>query len=377
MLYVTCKIKEKIVSFLVDTGSRLTIVPLDFAVEILPSSLRLIAANGSQIRNFGYSTIRFSIRKLRREFTWRVVVADVVNPILGADFLAHHGILVDLKHRRLTDSLTNCCSPCTVSNESHDQFPILAICDDCPDYVTHLLQQFPSISQPFSGYEPVFHDTKHYIETDGPPVACKCRPLHGDKLQCAKEEFEKLQQLGVVRPSKSPWAAPIHLVPKGNSWRVTGDYRRLNNVTKKDRYPINNIDALRGILYGKKVFSKMDLVRGYNQIPMDADSVEKTAVITPFGLFEYMRMPFGLCNARQTFQRCMNQLFGHLPFVFVYIDDLLIFSEDAESHRAHLRQIFEIMSKNGLKVGLEKCKFSQEQVDFLGFDISTSGIRPR
>ena len=172
MLYVTCKIKEKIVSFLVDTGSRLTIVPLDFAVEILPSSLRLIAANGSQIRNFGYSTIRFSIRKLRREFTWRVVVADVVNPILDADFLAHHGILVDLKHRRLTDSLTNCCSPCTVSNESHDQFPILAICDDCPDYVTHLLQQFPSISQPFSGYEPVFHDTKHYIETDGPPVAC-------------------------------------------------------------------------------------------------------------------------------------------------------------------------------------------------------------
>ena len=96
---------------------------------------------------------------------------------------------------------------------------------------------------------------------------------------------------------------------------------------------MTNIDSLRGQLHGKKFFTTLDLVRGYNQIPMDEESIEKTAAITPFGLYEYSRMSFGLCNASQTFQRFMQELFGCLPFVFVYIDDLLIYSDSEEEHK--------------------------------------------
>ena len=304
-------------------------------------------------------------------------MADVTTPIIGADFLAHYGILVDCKNSRIIDSTTKISSQGQVCHDKYEIFPIHAVSADAPDYVVQLLKEFSSISQPFSGREPVTHKTQHYIETTGPPVASKCRPLYGEKLQAAKAEFEKLSELGVVQSSKSPWSSPIHFVPKGDAWRIVGDYRRLNTATKKDCYPMNNIDSLRCLLHGKKVFSKLDLVRGYNQIPMHPDSTEKTAVITPFGLFEYLRMPFGLCKASQTFQRCMNELFGPLPFVFVYIDDMLIFSDNVEQHKIHLRQVFEILANNSLRIGLEKCEFSKKSLAFLGFDISDSGIKPR
>ena len=220
------------------------------------------------------------------------------------------------------------------------------------------------------------HNTKHYIETTGPPLAARPRPLHGPKLTAAKAEFEKLMSLGIVEPSKSPWSSPIHLVPKGEGYRVTGDYRRLNNRTTKDCYPMKNISSLTCLLHGKTVFSKLDLVRGYNQIPMEESSIPKTAVTTPFGLFQYTHMPFGLCNASQSFQRFMDELFGQLPFVFVYIDDILIYSANEEEHLQHLKVVFEILSKNNLKVGIEKCSFIKREMEFLGYTVTSSGIRP-
>ena len=207
-------------------------------------------------------------------------------------------------------------------------------------------------------------------------MSCKPRPLHGDKLTAVKEEFRLLQDLGVIRPSNSPWASPLHLVPKGNSWRVVGDYRRLNQETVKDAYPMSNITSLYSMLHGKKVFSNLDLVRGYNQIAMEESSIPKTAVVTPFGLFEFTRMPFGLSNASQTFQRFMNELFGHLDFVFVYIDDVLTFSKDEKEHTAHLETVFKILHDNNLKIGLPKCFFFQSSLKFLGYIVSASGIKP-
>ena len=137
-----------------------------------------------------------------------------------------------------------------------------------------------------------------------------------------------------------------------------------------------NIAALYSLLHGSKVFSNIDLVRGYNQIPMDKESIAKTAVITPFGLFEYLCMPFGLCNATRTFQRFMNELFGHLDFVFIYIDDILIFSKSAVEHMQHLQEVLRILHENGLKIGLEKCNFCKSSLKFLGHTISADGIRP-
>jgi hypothetical protein len=113
------------------------------------------------------------------------------------------------------------------------------------------------------------------------------------------------------------------MVPKPNgSWRPCGDYRRLNTVTTADKYPLPNLQDLSAHLHGTNVFSKLDLEKGYYQIPMDPTDIPKTAIITPFGLFEFCFMPFDLKNAAQTFQRLMDSLFRDCPFVFIYLDDI-------------------------------------------------------
>lgn len=132
---------------------------------------------------------------------------------------------------------------------------------------------------------------------------------------------------GIIRPSNSPWASPIVIVPKKDgSLRLCIDYRGVNSVTTKDAFPLPNIDHTLLALSGKKVFSTLDFMSGYWQIKMDPDSIEKTAFATEFGLHEFIVLPFGLCNAVATFQRFMTRLFEGMinDFAFIYIDDILM-----------------------------------------------------
>jgi hypothetical protein len=159
------------------------------------------------------------------------------------------------------------------------------------------------------------------------------------------------------------------------SWRPCGGYR-LNLATTHDRYPLPNILDLSNKLHGCKFFSCIDLVKGYHQIPMAAQGVAKTAIITPFGLFEYHFMPFGLRNAAQTFQRFMDSLFKHLPFVLCYLDDIIIASHTLEEHHEHLRQIFTTLQENGLQINPAKCVFAAAAVEFLGHQVDQHSVRP-
>ena len=146
-----------------------------------------------------------------------------------------------------------------------------------------------------------------------------------------------MERLGIVRRSNSLWASPLHMVPKSDGgWRPCGDFRRLNNVTTNDRYPIPHIQHFSVHLSGAVVFAKVDLVRGYHQVPVHPQDVPKTAVITPFGLFKFLRMPFGLKGAAQTFQRLMDSVLRDMPFLFVYLDDILVANSSVEENRLNL-----------------------------------------
>ena len=220
----------------------------------------------------------------------------------------------------------------------------------------------------------------HSINTgDHPPIKQQPRRTpfcHKEKIsQLVNDMLEKK----VIQPSSSAWASPIVLVPKKDgTQRFCVDYRRVNAVTKKDVYPLPRIDDILDTLSGTKYFSTLDLCSGYWQIQLDPDTREKSAFTTHSGLYEFTRMPFGLCNAPATFQRLLQTVLSGLEgkFCFVYLDDILICSKSFEEHLQHLQQIFERLRKAGLTLKPKKCSFLRKQVIYLGHVISSSGISP-
>ena len=200
--------------------------------------------------------------------------------------------------------------------------------------------------------------------------------VHREKI--VKLVNDMLKQ-GVIRPSTSAWASPVVLVPKKDGEvRFCVDYRRVNAITKKDVYPLPRIDDILDTLSQARYFSTLDLALGYWQIEMDPATKEKSAFTTHAGLYEFERMPFGLCNAPATFQRFMQAVLIGLEWkcCFVYIDDILVCSETLEEHLEHLQQVFTRLRMAGLTLKPRKCSFLKDEVLYLGHVIAKGGILP-
>ncbi|GFU88589.1 retrovirus-related Pol polyprotein from transposon 17.6 [Trichonephila clavipes] len=226
--------------------------------------------------------------------------------------------LIDLKKRRLVDVETSLFTPCVFSNIV--QPSILTV--DANISFKNILSEYPDLSNPSLISKSVSHGTVHHIITTDPPVTARPRRLHPKLYEAVKVEFEFLFAQGIIRPSKSPSSSPLHVVPKSDSTvRSVGDYRQLNSVTEFDSYPMPYLKDFAHALHGKRIFSKIDIFKAFHQIPIAECDIPKTAVTTPWGLYEYTHLCFGLVNAPQTFMRFMREIskcvFGVTELIFL------------------------------------------------------------
>ncbi|GFV37638.1 retrovirus-related Pol polyprotein from transposon 17.6 [Trichonephila clavipes] len=241
--------------FLIDSGSEICVIPPSPTMNKSPqSNFSLFAANNTKIPAYGMVRKELNLG-LRRPFIWNFIIADVSSPIIGADFLKHFNLLIDLKKKDLSN--------------------------------------LSLISKSAS------HGTVHHIINTGPPVTARPRRLHPKLYDAVKVEFEFLLAQGIIRPSKSPWSSPLPVVPKSDSTvRPVGDYRQLNSLTEFDSYPMPYLNDFAHALHGKRIFSKIDIFKAFHQIPIAECDIPKTAVTTPWENAEEHRS-----HLRTIFQR--------------------------------------------------------------------------
>jgi hypothetical protein len=209
------------------------------------------------------------------------------------------------------------------------------------------------------------------------PVARAPYRLAPSEMKELSEQLQELLDKGFIRPSSSPWGAPVLFVKKKDgSFRMCIDYRELNKLTIKNRYPLPRIDDLFDQLQGSSVYSKIDLRSGYHQLRVREEDIPKTAFRTRYGHYEFQVMPFGLTNAPAVFMDLMNRVCKPYldKFVIVFIDDILIYSRNKEEHAEHLTSILELLKKEKLYAKFSKCDFWIEKVQFLGHVIDSKGI---
>jgi cleavage and polyadenylation specificity factor subunit 1 len=263
--------------YLVDTGAAVSVLP--HSSKSPSSGQPLSGADGRRIPSWG--TVSKKLTFGFKTFLCSFILAAVAKPILGVDFLAQHHLLVDPFSQQVLDAATlkPICPSAATAASGRSRFTA-SLCHVSPA-VRSLLASFPAVVGDGSGTPRPKHGIEHFIETSGRPIFAKARRLDPEKLRAAESEFRALEKAGIVRRSNSPWSSPLHMVPKPDgSWRPCGDYRRLNLATTHDRYPLPSILDLSSKLHGCRYFSVIDLVKGYHQVPMAPEDIQKTAIIT-------------------------------------------------------------------------------------------------
>ena len=364
---------------LIDTGSSYTLLSHKLynrlpRITAIGRAPRLLSITGHELATVGSCHVKLGT------FPAQVIICEdlAVDLLLGADVLTHcildgpgdTFILGDQKYPM---------------DQSPEHFSVQTVQCCMPKASSAVMQQV------LTAYASTFTTKDTPVGTATLPPAeihtnCE-QPIRqqGYRLPLAKREkveqcVEEMLRDDVIRPSDSPWASPITLVPKKDgTTRFCVDYRKLNTATRKDAHPLPHIQDIFDQLKGATVFSTLDLKSGYWQIPMDPDSIPKTAFTCHLGLFEFTRMPFGLTNAPAIFQRAMNKVLSGLigKCCMVYIDDIVIFSQSTKEHASHVEQVLQRIKTAGLQLKLSKCNFELPEIELLGFTVSAQGIRPQ
>lgn len=258
------------------------------------------------------------------------------------------------------------------------------------------IEEYNSITNICREYTDVFHlkgekltsvpNTQHRVDlhADTKPINVRQYTQPYAMRQIINNEVDKMLQEGIVAHNNSPYNSPLLAVPKKPNedgkpnWRIVVDFRKLNEATISDSYPLPLISDIFDQLGRLQYFSTLDMASGYHQIEMDPKDQHKTAFSTSHGHFEFLRMPFEMKNSQSTFQRMINNaMIGHLGVrCFVYLDDVIIYGRDLNDHNIKLKEILQVLRMNKLKIQTAKCCFLRKEIQFLGHIITTEGVMP-
>ena len=402
--------------YLFDTGSQVTAIPPQ-AGDVPDPSVQLDAVNGTSLRTYGTKEIQIKVG--RHTYSYVALKADVSRPILGYDFVKHFRLgiewdnqdvplLVDpvrrTRSRLHTKSVPQGSCPSTAgafalgqaqakpgkpptdpptfrhqvrTAEIHEK-----ALQDVPARYRRILLKYPgSLTHDFKA-KTVKHGVVHRIDTTGPPCKASVRRLMqgSPKEQEGRKAWFELLDMGVIKRvphGTTAWSSALHLQPKpSGGLRPCGDFRNLNSKTALDQYPLPNLRSFAHNLRGATLFSKVDLLKAYHQVPIHPSHQEKTSVKTMWGSFQFCRMPMGLCNAAQTFQKLMDYTLQDLEGLFIYLDDVLIYAKDQEEHDQRLEALLERLQSAGLAIAPEKSVFAVDELDFVGYRLTRQGIKP-
>ncbi len=379
------------VEVLIDTGASVSLINADFArsrnllVKNPMGGVTLRVANNRTVEVIGTTKLEVRLGKTPILHEYVVVESLIHNVILGADMLRRESIdilfsemclllrgeRIPMRNRRsyvvnaLSESLPSDQTQLDGSLDASETIRLKELVDEYSDI--------------FSKHDEDIGDSDfiHRIElSEYKPIRSRAYRIPHSQKTVESEEIKKMIRMGVIQQSNSDFTSPIVIVrKKDNSNRFCIDFRKLNAITVKDNYPMPLIEERLESLRGKGIFSSLDLTSGYWQFAVEPSSRKLTAFISHEGVFEFTRMPFGLCNAGATFQRAMEQMLVGIECAIAYIDDIMTSSIDFNTHMGDLRRVFDVLRKHKLKMKARKCVFGARETKFLGFLVSKEGIR--
>jgi len=410
----------KAVNVMLDSGSSVSLVESNTLTGMkdvvgvqCAKSLRLVTASGDQLPILKHirTCVKLGEFNVMHDF---VVVDSLVTPvILGIDFLQQNGLVLDFTctpvivrkghvtagiaadHVALVQVIPifenahlNQAHLCMIQSQGELENDVV---DECaiPNYKGPTEFDTPKcgnlqLEGIVNSFKVIFcttpgktNDAYHYIHTSGNPIRVPPRRVPAHYQTEVMQQLKTMLEQGIIVHSKSPWMAPAVFVPKkSGQLRICVDYRELNKRTTKDSYPLPLPDEVQDRLAGSIIFSTLDLHSGYWQLPVNPADREKTAFCPGpgMGLYEFCRMPFGLTGAPSSFQRLIDKTLQGLPFVTIYLDDILVHSDSVETHAQHLKVVFQRIRDAGLTLRGSKCHIRLSSVRYLGHVFSAKGM---